>query len=76
MKRWLDLQIGIIFSEGFCNQQIEVIKCGSSKDTLQVIHKVHRESPWKQATLCNRIDMLSKCGRYIGFWYADGKMIN
>ncbi len=66
------------------NQQIKVIKCGSSKD----MHTKYTVFPWKQdwasklyphPKLCNRIIHSlapDKSGRYTGFWYVDGKMIN
>ncbi len=77
-----------MFSEGYCNQQIKVIEFGSSKDSLQVLHKVHRKGPWKQACHQNCITIPlcvtelicslvpNRSGRYTVFWYADGKMIN
>ncbi len=74
----------LLFSAGYSNQQNEVIKGGSSKDAQQVIHKVHRKIPWKQArasklcphsTMCNRIDMLD-CSRQMWkiYWVLTCKL--
>ncbi len=73
-----------MFSAGYSNQQIE----GSSNDVLQVIHKVHRKVHGSKLEHQNHFPIPlcvtdlkcsfapDKCGRYTGFLYADGRMIN
>ncbi len=85
MKRRPVSQKGIIFSAGNSNQRNEVIKCGSSKDVLPVIHKVHRKVHGSKLGLQTCIpiplwvtELISslapdECGRYTGFHYADAK---
>ncbi len=73
---------------GYCDQQNEVIRGGSTYDALQVIHKVHKKVHGSKLGHQNHfliplcvtefICSLSpdKYERYTGFQYVDGKMIN